>query len=190
PFFWVIFITNMVLGIAGIFILPPELLAERFKPKGKDLDPFGPVIISFLFMSINVLAALDCGRWHISDFSNPAAQILGCIAHAVGWIGFTWSMWTNKFFSSAIRLQPDRRQSVVAAGPYKFVRHPGYSFASIAVLGQCIGMGSWLCFIPGLLVVFDLMYRTLLEERMLRTGLEGYDEYTKKTKHRWVPGVW
>lgn len=190
PFFWILFITQNVLGIAGIFILPPELMAERFKPKGKDLDPFGPLIITLLFIAINVIAALDCGRWHVSNSIPPVVQAIACVAHALGWAGFTWSMWTNRFFSSAIRLQPDRKQAVVEVGPYKFIRHPGYSFASLAVLGQCVGMGSWLCVIPGLLVVADLAYRTLLEEKMLKPGLEGYDEYMQRTKFRWIPGIW
>jgi len=40
------------------------------------------------------------------------------------------------------------------------------------------------------LVVADLLYRTCLEERMLREGLPGYAEYAARVKWRWLPGVW
>ncbi|MEO7502058.1 MAG: hypothetical protein ABIW94_05440 [Gemmatimonadaceae bacterium] len=35
-----------------------------------------------------------------------------------------------------------------------------------------------------------LMLRIVLEERLLRQKLEGYDDYTTKVRWRLIPGLW
>jgi protein-S-isoprenylcysteine O-methyltransferase Ste14 len=53
-------------------------------------------------------------------------------------------MLVNRFFSSVVRIQSDRGQHVVTAGPYAFVRHPGYSAGILIMLASGIALGSWL----------------------------------------------
>lgn len=190
PFFWIVFLTQGITSIAGIYLLDPGLIAERIRPAGKDMDPFGPIIITILFLAIVGIASLDVGRWHLTDFVPVSIQVMAAILHGIGWAGFTWTMYINRFFSSAIRLQPDRQQEVVAKGPYKWVRHPGYLFASLAIIAQCLALGSFLSLIPGILVLIDLIYRTQLEERILNQGLDGYQDYSQRVRFKWVPGIW
>jgi protein-S-isoprenylcysteine O-methyltransferase Ste14 len=35
-----------------------------------------------------------------------------------------------------------------------------------------------------------LMCRTILEERLLRRDLPGYEQYVRKTRWRIIPGIW
>jgi protein-S-isoprenylcysteine O-methyltransferase Ste14 len=35
-----------------------------------------------------------------------------------------------------------------------------------------------------------LVWRTTLEDRMLRNELAGYDEYTRNVRYRLIPRVW
>ncbi len=87
-------------------------------------------------------------------------------------------------------MQEDRGQTLVSEGPYKWVRHPGYSFASIAFITESLALGSWLSLIPALLITAYLGYRTVLEESMLVAELEGYVDYAVQVRYKWIPGVW
>ena len=135
-------------------------------------------------------AGLDCGRLHISDSVPFALQIVALLAFALAWLVFVWAMHVNRFFSSVARIQSDRGHMVISAGPYRFVRHPGYSAALIAAVTSGVALGSWLstCIAP--LGIAALLRRTVVEDRLLRRELPGYAEYAARVRYRLVPGVW
>lgn len=189
PFFWLVFALQLAVAIANIYGLDPALLQERMKPQGKDEDRFGRLIVTLLYLVSLIIPALDVGHWHIADKISFPLQLAGTLMHMIGWAGMFWTMRTNIYFSSAIRLQPDRHQQVITTGPYSAVRHPGYSFASLGFLGQVLMLGSWLGLIPIVLMIIDFIYRSFLEERILADGLQGYRDYMTKVKARWVPGL-
>ena len=79
---------------------------------------------------------------------------------------------------------------VFTAGPYGFVRHPGYTGMIAMYLSFPFVLGSrwygaafWAA--AGLLIV-----RTVLEDCTLRRELEGYEEYAGRVRWRLAPGVW
>ena len=189
PFFWAVFVIQAIVAVICIYILEPALLHERMKPQGKDEDKFGRHIVTVLYLISLIIPALDVGRAHISDNVPLVVQILGVVLSALGWAGIVWAMRINMYFSSAIRLQPDRNQQVITTGPYRVIRHPGYSFAALGFLGQSMMMGSWLGFLPTILLVVDFIYRSFLEEKILIDGLPGYKAYMARVKSRWVPGL-
>jgi protein-S-isoprenylcysteine O-methyltransferase Ste14 len=186
----VVFATQAAIGLTGLFILDDELIKERIRPRGKDEDPWAPIILTVLCLAGLSLAALDVGRWHFSDDISPPIQIIAVLLQAIGWIGLLWTMQTNRFFSSAIRLQPDRQQEVIKTGPYRWIRHPGYAFSALAFLTQSIAFGSFISLIPALLIVAVFMYRATLEERILKQGLPGYAEFMEQVRFRLLPGIW
>ena len=190
PFFWAVLGLYLAASVVGIIILDPDLVSERIRPGGKDADPWGPPILTFLCLVHYVIAAIDVGRLHISDNLPLVLQAPALVLCALGWVGLLWSMRVNRYFSSAIRLQKDRGQYVIKGGPYRWIRHPGYAFASLAFLCEGAALGSWLSVIPAIFIVIDLAYRTNLEERLLREELPGYTEYTQQVRFRWLPGVW
>jgi protein-S-isoprenylcysteine O-methyltransferase Ste14 len=189
PFFWIAVILQHFIAIIMLQPADESLVSERGKPKGADRNPSAGCIQTGASWALLWIAAADVGRWHIAP-TPLTFQITAIFFAAIGWFGFYWSMSTNKFFSTAIRLQPDRQQQVITSGPYKWVRHPGYVFISLAFLSQAIILGSWLSEIPALVIVIVLLYRTLLEEKMLANGLSGYNEYKAKVRYRWLPGIW
>ncbi len=79
---------------------------------------------------------------------------------------------------------------VIDSGPYRYVRHPGYSGALVFTLASPVALGSRLALLPAALVAVLLVIRTALEDRTLRAGLQGYEEYTRRTPKRLLPGVW
>jgi protein-S-isoprenylcysteine O-methyltransferase Ste14 len=136
------------------------------------------------------LAGIDVGRLHWSATVPLALQILGLVGFAAGMGLTTWVMLVNRFFSWAVRLQLDRGQQVITAGPYQFVRHPGYSGGLILLLSAGFALGSWIAMAPTLLMLPLMVRRTLIEERMLAHTLPGYADYMRRVPSRIVPGVW
>lgn len=190
PFLWAVFFLQGGISLLGVQFLDPELIRERFRPAGKDLDPWGRPVLTVLLLGMYGVAALDVGRWHLSDNVPFLLQLLALLLQLPAWVGFLWAMKVNKFFSSAIRLQSDRGQEVITGGPYNWVRHPGYAFGSLALFGQGLAFGSWLSLVPGGLIVSYLVHRTMMEERLLKEKLAGYEEYSRQVRFRWLPGVW
>jgi protein-S-isoprenylcysteine O-methyltransferase Ste14 len=101
-----------------------------------------------------------------------------------------WAMVENEHFEQFVRIQHDRDQRVVTTGPYRFVRHPGYLGAVLGALVTPLLLGSAWTFVPAGLVAALFVVRTGLEDRTLRAGLSGYDEYARQTRFRLVPWIW
>ena len=127
---------------AAVYLLSPDLVKERVRPGEGEQDRVTVRALNLLMFVQLLLAGLDVGRLHWSATVPFPLQILGLIGFAIGMGLTTWAMLVNRFFSSAVRLQPDRGQHVVTAGPYRLVRHPGYSGGLLLLLS--IGVGAWL----------------------------------------------
>lgn len=67
---------------------------------------------------------------------------------------------------------------------------PMYLSATVLYLASAVVMGSYYALIPMVLVPFLLAFRIKNEEKILLTGLPGYEEYVKKVKYRMIPFVW
>jgi protein-S-isoprenylcysteine O-methyltransferase Ste14 len=111
-------------------------------------------------------------------------------ALALGLALMLWAMHVNPFFSSAMRIQKERGQHVVEAGPYRWVRHPGYAGGIPAMAASGLVLSSWLAAGFGILGALWLLRRTIVEDRMLRAELPGYADYARRVPSRLVPGLW
>ena len=74
----------------------------------------------------------------------PWLQIAALVLVVLGYLFMLWVTLTNRFFSSAVRLQTDRGQVVVDSGPYRLLRHPGYAGAIPYLAFGGLALGSWL----------------------------------------------
>jgi protein-S-isoprenylcysteine O-methyltransferase Ste14 len=92
-------------------------------------------------------------------------------------------------YSGHVEVRANHR--LIQSGPYRFVRHPGYTGFVLMALGLATGYSSWigLAAIP-LLLLPGLAYRLGIEERLLigKFGDE-YKIYSQKTK-KLIPGIW
>ena len=135
-----------------------------------------------------ILAGLDLGRFHWS--SVPLAwQIVGLAGYALSMVALLYVMRVNRFYSSAVRIQPDRGQEVITTGPYRIVRHPGYAVSLLAFLTGRIAVGSWVAMIPFVPMPLLFVRRLLKEEKILKEELPGYSKYASNVKYRLIPGV-
>ncbi len=94
----------------------------------------------------------------------------------------------GRYFTRNIAVQQE--QSVVQAGPYKYIRHPSYSGALLTLLGIGLALTNWASvLVIALCCGFGYGYRIHAEERILREGLgQPYAEYMRHTK-RLIPFV-
>jgi protein-S-isoprenylcysteine O-methyltransferase Ste14 len=132
---------------------------------------------------------LDAVRFEWSRM--PAwLQMAGGIVLLYSFYLFYLTFRENPFLSSAVRIQKDRRQTVVTTGPYRYVRHPLYSGAFLYFLGTALFLGSWLGVLCVPIFVVMIAIRAILEERMLREQLEGYEAYMAQVRFRFIPHLW
>ena len=101
-----------------------------------------------------------------------------------------WAMAANPFFSQVVRIRAVRGHSVVADGPYRFVRHPGYTGMCLSTLGSALLLGSSWALVPWVGCVALLVLRASLEDQTLAGELDGYRENRTRTRSRLVPGIW
>jgi protein-S-isoprenylcysteine O-methyltransferase Ste14 len=99
-------------------------------------------------------------------------------------------MMSNAFFSTVVRIQTDRGQTVSRAGPYRYVRHPGYLGAVVQSLAIPFLLGSWWSLIPGIAAAALMVIRTRFEDQALQAELNGYSDFAKQVRYRLVPGIW
>jgi protein-S-isoprenylcysteine O-methyltransferase Ste14 len=137
-----------------------------------------------------IVAGLDVGRFHWSDTVPIALRDIGLASFGTAIAIWYWAMRTNPFFSVAVRVQRERGHYVVASGPYRFVRHPGYAAVVLLGWGGPLALGSWWAVVTHVVVVALFVRRAPLEDRMLREELEGYAAYAASVRYRFLPGVW
>jgi protein-S-isoprenylcysteine O-methyltransferase Ste14 len=89
-----------------------------------------------------------------------------------------------------LKIQKDRGQKVISTGPYSYVRHPMYFGAMFFFLGTPLLLGSWWGLAFAFASILLLCIRIPIEERVLRDGLDGYDEYAARVRYRLIPLIW
>ncbi|MCP3748835.1 isoprenylcysteine carboxylmethyltransferase family protein [Pseudomonas sp. SBB6] len=162
---------------------------SRFQPGTKGWDKALLAIILPTMVAVLPVAALDAGRFHESAVPGWVV-LLGYIAVLKGIALTAWAQAVNPFFEPGVRIQAERHQRVIDSGPYRFVRHPGYSAAITLFFGMALALGSWWALLPGTLAALVLVLRTALEDRLLRAELPSYAEYAERVRWRLVPGLW
>jgi len=192
PAFWIYLALVTVPVLASLPALrrrSPGLLEERARPAASGRDRVGEAVLGLGTAATWLVAGLDAGRFAWTHV-GAAGQVVAMIGAALGvaWTG--WAMWVNPFFSSVVRLQSDRAQTVIATGPYAHVRHPGYTGGIVFSLCSGPALGSWWAALPMLAAIVAMIRRTAVEDAMLQDGLAGYRDYARTVRFRLVPGLW
>jgi protein-S-isoprenylcysteine O-methyltransferase Ste14 len=188
--FWIYVAIFAAVMTASFAMLDPGLLRERMRPGGKR-PPLALRLFAIILVVHWIIAGLDRGRFHWSDSVQVWLQALGLIAVAAGYALALWAMLVNRFFSSVVRIQSDRGQTVITTGPYAFIRHPGYLAGIVIILASGVALGSWLA--AAFLIVLcvpALLYRAVKEDRVLQAELPGYRDYVARVRWRLIPGIW
>lgn len=169
----------------------PQVIAERaeIKTGTKRFDR----IFSFYSLVFTLAMLVACGldfRFGWTTGFPLYFHLFGAVLYTAGTVLFYWAMTSNQFFSRSVRIQDERQHRVADNGPYRYVRHPGYSGMILSLVGTPLLLGSPWAFIPGLMVIVGYAFRTALEDRTLQDELKGYPSYTKQVQYRLLPGIW
>jgi len=186
-------VSGGVILFGGIRLLRvnPELVAERSQ-MGEDTKGWDKVLTrlyGLMGLATLVIAGLDA-RFGWSGGIPLSVQLVALVLFAIGNLLAFWAMWSNVFFATTVRIQGERGHAVATGGPYRYVRHPGYSGWLVCNIVPPLILDSLWAFVPAVLTVLIIIIRTAAEDRALREELPGYAEYAASVRYRFVPGIW
>lgn len=183
---------SVAFGVHGVRT-DPGLLRERLKPPVQKDQPLADklVLIPFLLLVFGAIAfmAADAARWRWSMMPTSVGWA-GCGLLLAAFLFMYWTLRTNSFAAPVVKIQKDRGQTVITTGPYAIVRHPMYFGALFYFAGTSLVLGSWwgLLSIPIFAILLGI--RIGIEEKTLRLGLHGYEDYVHCVRWRLIPFVW
>jgi protein-S-isoprenylcysteine O-methyltransferase Ste14 len=190
PGAWICLILFLAIAsIVFIFYLrkDPEFLRKRFDYKEREKPQRAIVSLTAIpLVAIFAVPALD-RRFGWTPFSWTGIA-LGLALFGAGYAALLAVFSVNRYAARTVRLQEG--QKVIDRGPYAIVRHPMYSAIPFIYAGIPLILQSPWGILPLPLVMAGLVARILNEERLLRAGLPGYEEYVKRVKWRLVPFLW
>jgi protein-S-isoprenylcysteine O-methyltransferase Ste14 len=183
-----------ILSRVLIAVKNPDLIKERagftyaegVKPWDRKLVPLVAIYLPLVAL---IVAGLDERFGWLPEvplWLSGLALVVILLGYAVG----TWAMLSNPFFSSVVRIQSERGHVTVEAGPYRYIRHPGYSSGIFTWLAIPLLLGSYWALIPAAIACALTILRTKLEDQTLIEELPGYKDYTQRTRYRLLPGAW
>ena len=177
----------MVVVLIYLYRRNRALLEKRLKTKEKEKEQKTYLKLSLVWFFIAFLVPgfdFRYGWSHVPVWLVTIATVI----MVFGYLLFIVAMVQNSFASRVVEIQD--RQRVVDSGMYSVVRHPMYLAAIIMYMACPLVLGSYYALLPNILLPVLLVYRLLNEEKVLRSGLEGYEEYSKRVRYRLVPFVW
>jgi protein-S-isoprenylcysteine O-methyltransferase Ste14 len=181
------------IGVNGAILLrtSPETIAERGLAKETKLwDKILSALWTLaLMIAVPLLSGLDVRHGWTGELSS-SVNIAGAVMLSLGLGLGGWAMITNAYFSTAVRIQSDRGQTVCRTGPYRIVRHPGYVGFILQSLATPILLGSLWALVAGIAGALFIAIRTSFEDRMLQSELAGYAEFARDVRYRLIPGIW
>jgi protein-S-isoprenylcysteine O-methyltransferase Ste14 len=167
-----------------------SLLARRVKAGPVAEQQRGQKIVqslaSLCFFAQFLVAGLDRRfRWsHVPDGLSVASDVLVALGFGVVFLTFR----ANSYASAVIEVASEQR--VISTGPYRFVRHPMYTGASVLLVFTPLALGSWWALPAALLLILVIAFRAIEEEKFLAAELRGYEAYRQRVPSRLVPFVW
>ena len=171
----------------------PDILQERASyMEHKDTQSWDKLLsplTAFSSVFIVLVAGLD-RRFNWSDDFSLFMNWIGIFLVIGGIALASYALIVNRFFSGTVRLQEERGHHPVTDGPYRWMRHPGYSGSLLLFLGIPLLLGSAWAYLVVVIALVILIIRTRLEDQFLQENLAGYKQYAQRVRFRLLPGIW
>jgi protein-S-isoprenylcysteine O-methyltransferase Ste14 len=185
--------TWSVLTLAGfctvLFATQPALSLKESKDH-KATDGWTSWLIIGVSGLGQILSLVDWAYFKGAPQEFDAFAMTGLAMLAAGTAFRLWAINTLKT-NFAATVQIKQGQQLITSGPYRWLRHPSYTGAWLAMLGAALLMHSYIGLVimgPGMLLVY--MRRIAVEERALEAGFGEAFANMKHNTSRLVPGVW
>lgn len=174
-------------GLATAISADPSLDSERREPGPEEVSPNSRKAATVLFLVTVLVDALDAGRFHWSQPVNGRTQIAALVVLILAAGLQVWAMAVNPFFSTAIRIQRERRYELVTRGPYRFIRHPGYLAMMFIMPATALTLGSIVALLPAFCYSGLILCQAAREDGFLANQLPSYAEYTARVRYCLIP---
>ncbi len=192
-FLGVVFIAGAV-TMFGVFPGREELLNQRLKLPIQKRQPLADKILTPIFVAsffgLTVFIPLDVFRFHLMGTPGPVVSFLGLVLFVAGWAIAGLSLRENAFAAPVVKYQEERQQKVIDTGVYAIVRHPMYAGGLLVIIGMPLWLESNAAALLSVIPIAMLALRILIEERLLKRELQGYDLYVQRVRYRLFPFVW
>ena len=136
-----------------------------------------------LLVTVAVLAAT-----RPAPFTFPGRGIVGWALVA---LGLAIALRASAALGSSLSPfpAPVKAGRLVAAGPYRVVRHPIYTGVILGSLGVAYAFGDWLSLLAAASLVPFFYAKSTSEEEHLSTTYPDYESYRREVPKRIIPGV-
>lgn len=116
-------------------------------------------------------------------------QFLGFPLTLIGIFGmFHCRRFLGKYWTPETGLQSNHK--IISSGPYRFVRHPIYTYAIMTYFGAGLVFSSWWNLILVTAIIIVYVAKTYDEDTFLIQNLSGYAKYAKRVHFRLILGLW
>jgi len=181
---WVLVVAAAMLWLSQPAFKSNEAVANR------QSDRFSIVIILICSSASVAFANIEWAYFNAGGLAFTTVSLVGLLLLLLGIIVRVWAIYTlGKHFTATATINNDHE--LITAGPYRFVRHPSYLGAFMAVVGTPVFLnGSWSVILALTAMSVAYYIRITAEEKMLLNYFgDKYTVYTRHTK-RIIPFIW
>jgi protein-S-isoprenylcysteine O-methyltransferase Ste14 len=136
-----------------------------------------------------IVMPLDVVRFHWSHLPFWL-QVVGALTLVGSLACMYLAFRENAYVTPTVRIQEERGHAVVSTGPYRYVRHPMYTGFHLFFVGMPLLLGSAFGLVFSPVLIGLVVRRAVLEERLLRKELPGYEAYMAQVTSRFIPHIW
>lgn len=171
--------------LAGFFLTESRIRtgqeAKSFERGHFDRRSTATIGVAYLISALALIAS-----WFLNKFR------IGTIPAWIGWLGIIVALcgllirwWANRtlgaFYTRTLKVAEN--QTIIRAGPYRLIRHPGYLGSILMWTGVATATTNWIVLVITLIAMLSAyIYRIQHEEEMLLITDTEYEEYRKHTR--------
>lgn len=179
----------LAIAAACLWLSQPAFSTEEAK-RDKSSDR-SSILVILIMTSVSVVAAVSEWAYSLNAVEYSfSVTVLGALLLIGGISIRVWAIQTlGKHFTATVTLTDGHR--LVTSGPYRWVRHPSYLGAFMAIIGCAVFLNApWATVIAALSMTIAYYLRIGVEEKMLIEYFgPQYQEYIKRSK-RIIPFIW
>ncbi len=181
----------ILVGTAAIWVVLELRQSVTRRPEAVKANWASEVLFR-LIVGVGALVAGVLSGVAPSATIRPAA-VADWIGLVLFWCGISLRLWSfhtlGRYFTFTV--QTSRDQPVIADGPYRLIRHPGYAGLLLVIMAVGLFIGNWLSLVCLTVATAGaLVFRIRVEERALMQNLgDSYRDYAA-THKRLVPFIW
>jgi protein-S-isoprenylcysteine O-methyltransferase len=180
--------TILAYVLIGFFVIIQRVMrqgqqAKSLEPGDADRGSTRLLGTAFLLAILALIAAPVLNAFQAGEVSH--VLIIGWIGIGIMLCGLALRLWANvvlgRYYTSTLRLTEGQR--IVTGGPYRILRHPGYSGMLMTWVGAGLATANWIAAtLIALVMLAAYYYRIQSEEAMLLTSFgEPYQAYAART---------